>query len=264
MATMNFEQAVIQRSYDLPVVVDFWASWCGPCQVLGPVIEQLAREQQGRWELVKVDTEANPDIAQRYRIMSIPNVKMFYQGEVIGEFQGALPRPSIEKWLNEYLPDERQDELQQLLKQVEQTGKGEAVEKLLGFARANPDYKEASLAAARHLVFSRPEEAKALVKEITMADDLHDQAEDIRVLARFMEYLPEDELPVDKALSTGQEALQRNDLETAIQALIDATTLDKNFRNEMPRRTAIALFRLLGPQHEVTKNYRWKFDMALY
>ena len=86
---MNFDQ-VLARSHDKPVLVDFWAPWCGPCRVLGPTLEKLAGEQSDRWELVKVNTEEDQELAHKYNIRSIPNVKLFHKGEEVAEFVGAL------------------------------------------------------------------------------------------------------------------------------------------------------------------------------
>jgi len=106
---VDFDKDILQRSHQVPVVVDFWAAWCGPCRVLGPVIERLAGEAAGRWELAKVDTEAHPEIAERYGIVSIPNVKLFVNGEVADEFVGAIPEAEIRRWLEAAVPspDER-------------------------------------------------------------------------------------------------------------------------------------------------------------
>ncbi|HEY6866409.1 MAG TPA: thioredoxin, partial [Candidatus Eisenbacteria bacterium] len=95
----DFEQDVIAKSRTVPVLVDFWAEWCGPCRVLGPVLERLADQAQGRWVLAKLDTERFTDVASRYGIMSIPNVKLFVNGEVADEFVGALPEREVRAWL---------------------------------------------------------------------------------------------------------------------------------------------------------------------
>ena len=263
MSVLNFEKDVLQRSFEKPVVVDFWAPWCGPCRVLGPVIEQIAAEQQDRWELVKLNTEEHPAIAQQYQVMSIPNVKMFYKGEVIDEFMGAYPRQAILKWLDESLPDERSGTLDEILQKLERTGNGQALAQLEQFVAANPDVAAARLALARFLVFSEPERAQTLVQHIPMGDQSFEAASDIQQLAAFTLFSPDDS-PVGQAVRAAQEALLDNNIEAVLQHIIQAVTFDKSYADDLPRKTAIAFFRTLGSQHELTKKYRWRFDMALY
>ena len=100
----NFQKDVIEKSFEKPVLVDFWAEWCAPCRMIGPVLEKLADENKEDWVLVKVDTDKNQEIAMRYGVRGIPNVKLFRNGEVINEFTGALPEPAIRDWLKKSIP----------------------------------------------------------------------------------------------------------------------------------------------------------------
>ena len=102
----TFERDVIQRSYEQPVVVDFWAEWCGPCRSLGPVIEKAVAKRDGQVDLVKVDTDANPRLSQAFGIQSIPAVKAFKDGKVVDEFIGALPPAQVERFLDGLVPSE--------------------------------------------------------------------------------------------------------------------------------------------------------------
>jgi len=99
----DFKEKVLEKSKDLPVVVDFWASWCMPCRILGPIIEKVAKDYEGKFVLAKVNVDEAPSTSQTYGIRGIPSVKMFKDGEVVDEFTGAMPEEKIKNWIESNL-----------------------------------------------------------------------------------------------------------------------------------------------------------------
>ncbi len=264
MESLDFQKQVLDKSFDKPVLVDFWAPWCGPCLMLAPIIEELAEEQADKWDLVKVNTDEHTELATHYRVMGIPNVKMFFKGRVLAEFSGVLSKVAIQKWLEEKLPSPQKIALFELLEKETVIPDPELMKSLNEIYLQHPELKEAKMALARHLVFSEPEEAKALLTDIRLGDPLHPYKEDIFSLSTLMELQEDQETPVGKALVEAKLALHGSDPETGIQKIIEATSIDKSFSKEMPRRAAIALFHIWGNHHELTKKYRRQFDMVLY
>ncbi len=101
----SFQKEVLDKSHEKPVLVDFWAPWCGPCRILGPTLEKLVKESQGGWRLVKVNADAHPALIRQYGIRGIPAVKLFKDGEVVDEFVGALPEYAVREWLARHMPE---------------------------------------------------------------------------------------------------------------------------------------------------------------
>ena len=261
MSQIDFRKEVIEASNEQPILVDFWAPWCGPCQYLGPVLEALEKEQT-EWKLLKVNVDENQEISQQYGIRGIPDVRLFIKGKEIDRFTGALPKNQIEKWLTKNIPDERDEALQKIL---ESTADKKSIEdQLYNFIGQNSDYLKAKLVLAELIVWEMPKEAIDLVKSVSVMHEQYPTAEAIRTIAEFLNFKIIPELPIDEKLLAAKKALKEGDQEMALSLLIEAVMLNKNHMDELARKVTIALFNLLGPEHELTKKYRRRFDMALY
>ena len=260
---MDFKNDVITRSQEIPVVVDFWAPWCGPCKFLGPVIEELAKENADSWELVKVNTDENRELSMEYGIQGIPAVKMFDKGNVVAEFTGALSRPQIEEWLQKHLPDSRNKELNDILQAINQSDNG-VINELESFVDRHPDYMDGRMALARHIAFDDNEKATELVLDVKPGSQYFDTAEDIRHLHRLLEGSCTDNDQFAEKIEDIRSAVKTGDLESAMDMLIEFVVADKSYCDELPRKVAIAIFNLSGLDHPITQKFRRRFDMALY
>ncbi len=264
----DFETEVIERSRRVPVLVDFWAEWCAPCRVLGPVLERLAGEAGGRWQLAKVDTETFPDVAQRYGIMSIPNVKLFVDGEVADEFVGALPESQVRRWLEAAVPSPQAAAVAAAAARIESGAFAEAAGALRRVLEAEPANREARLRLGQALLHTNPAEVAEVVREIEHDHELGDQAEALRTLASLAQVLDHpQELPESAAREpylTAARALRGGDWAGAMEALIEVLRRQRDYADGAAREAGRAIFVLLGIRHPVAERYHRAFSSALH
>jgi putative thioredoxin len=267
--TIDFQRDVLDRSAREPVLVDFWAEWCGPCRTLGPVLERLATG--GRFALVKVNTDLQPDIAATYRISSIPAVKLFRNGQVVGEFVGALPERDVVRFLDQYIPSRGKELLLEAKGELAAGRRDEARALLEQAVAAEPFLSEARIALAELRFRAEPEAALALVESISSNDPAYHRIESLRVLASLVaraahgEPTPADVKPdLWARYLEGARAFAAGKDTEALDAWIEVLRQKRSLDEDGPRRACVALFQLLGDDSEVSREYRRAFTSALY
>ncbi len=259
----DFRSEVLDRSRTAPVLVDFWAPWCGPCRTLGPTLERLANQSGDRWTLVKVNTEEYPELASSFGVMSIPNVKLFRDGEVIDEFVGALPESEIRRWLDLRLPASESPRVAAARALAEAGDVDGAIAALERETVAAPHDAATRLALAELLLRRAPERVHATLAPL--GDEHADKVEALRVLAGWLlraGMLPEGEArePFAAALA----AIRAGDWDAALAADVEALRRQRRWADGAARELGRALFIHLGVVHPVCEKHYRAFASALH
>ncbi len=266
--TDDFATDVIQRSHTVPVLVDFWAEWCGPCKVLGPVLERLADQSDGEWELAKLNTENHQDIAGQYGIRSIPNVKLFVDGEVVNEFAGALPEPRVVDWLKTAIPSKYRAQLAGARQLLTENGASGAIELIQTIVAAEPGNDEATVLLAQAFLGSDHRQAIEIVKIVEPNSKHYEAAEAIKSLAATFGSLDDEESlsdsPVKDDYIAAIRGVQSHAYEASLEGFLDVVRKDRQYDKDGARKAIIAIFKLLGEDHPLTGKYRRALSSALY
>jgi putative thioredoxin len=261
----DFERDVIERSRSVPVVVDFWASWCGPCKMLGPVIEKLAGESGGRWDLVKVDTERHPDLATSFGISSIPAVKLFRDGTVVDEFLGFRPEAEIRRWLDPHLSSPAQARLEKAAELIDDGRLAEARTLVEEALTEEPGRAAARLLLAEILLQDEPARVPEILDGIPAEADERSHADALGLIARAAAQ-PEAALPEDALkprLVAGLSALRRRDWDAALEAFVEVVERRRRYADGLAADAGKAIFRYLGIRHPIVDKHYRRFSGAL-
>jgi putative thioredoxin len=271
----TFAGDVVARSRAVPVLVDFWAPWCGPCRMLGPVLEKLAPEYAGRIEFVKLNTDENQAVARTQRIGSIPAVKLFKDGAVAAEFVGALPEAQVRAFLDQHCPGAAA-ELAAAAAAALETGDLDRASALAGDALAAESGHDGALLVAGHVALRRGQldDAAALAAQIPGRANAF---EDAQALLALIELARAGAAGVDATAAAAAAA--PDDLAArhahaaalagaarwrdALDELLAVVERDKRWNDEAGRKAMLTIFAAIGVRHPTSDEYRRRLSLLL-
>jgi putative thioredoxin len=278
VSEQDFEQAVVQRSHEVPVVIDFWAPWCGPCRALGPTLEKLAEEQQGKFILAKVNVDENPMLAQAFQIQSIPAVKAVRNGALAGEFLGAQPEPNVRRFIEQLLPSEAES-LAQEAQRLEEAGKVQGAESLYRAALAKEANQPLALLGLARVLVRRGEEsdAQTLLTRVPNTAPEHPAAQQLLAQLRlkqtgakaedekqYRDRLAANPNDLDARFELSQMLAAVGRYEEALAELLAIVKKDRKFRDDGARKAMLEIFEVIGARSELAESYRSELAKVLF
>ncbi|MFQ3651996.1 MAG: tetratricopeptide repeat protein [Gemmataceae bacterium] len=272
----NFERDVLEASLERPIVIDFWAEWCGPCRTLGPLLERLIDERDGAVMLAKINVDDAPDLARAFQISGIPAIRVIHQRQLVNGFEGLLPEATLRHFLNEIAPGS--DPGSRAAQEAEQLDPALAEQRYRDLIAADSNNLMARVGLAE-LLFEqgRYDEIRELVDPVGTSGEAGALAE--RLLARLWLREKAADLPETTALSAlvqrepknaqarlqlGLRLADAGDYPEALASLLAAAELDFNLANGAAREAMVKVFYCLGTNHPLANDYRNRLARLLY
>jgi len=273
----SFQADVIDASMQVPVLVDFWATWCGPCKALGPMLEKLEQAYGGRFKLVKVDTDAQQQLAQHFRIKSIPTVYAFVGGQPVDQFQGALPEGKLREFIDRLMPNPSDVELEQAGAALDRGDQAAATEHAKKAIALDPSNDSARLlyaqlllaagepAAAQGQLDALSAQAKADPQVVQLAQQVAAAVEDAKppVPHDLLERVRANEGDLHARLELAEYWIEYKDWAAALGQLLEIVQRDRAFQEDVGRKRMVQVFELASAQPQLVSEWRRRLGAAL-
>jgi putative thioredoxin len=265
----DFEYEVLSYSQNIPVVVEFWATWCQPCKRLGPMLEGLAEEAQGAFRLARVDVDANPNLALRYSVRSIPTVKAFVQGQVVGEFAGLQPEPRVREFLSRLGPPSQGNLALEKANSLLAEGAWSEAEALYSELDEQAQNQPRVLLGLVKALLAQGKATEALFTLNNFpASKEYNSAELLRPLAEAMVKFEKNELPdeneLDAMFRNSVRLAKRGNIPAALDGLLDLLRQQKRYRGDRARQVFLGILALYEPEDPFIKQYRAELSSVLF
>lgn len=271
ISQQEFGQEVLQRSNEVPVVVDFWATWCGPCKTLGPMLEQAAADHEGAFELVKVDVDQNQALAQQFGIQSIPTVVAFKDGRPVSQFMGVVTDAQLQEFIDGLMPTELDlivDRARDLALDGDEEGASALYSQVL---EEVPDHPEAGTGLASLLIArGDTESALIILGKLPRTSEVETLEAAARVtaaqgidLSGLESRLAADPTDQTARIELGQALAAKGEHEAGLDHLLEVVRA-KDDHLDAARQAMIDVFGVLGPEHPITQSYRKALANALF
>jgi putative thioredoxin len=272
--TDQFEAEVILRSHEVPVVVDFWAEWCGPCKTLGPMLEKAAEQYAGGFELVKVDVDSNQALAQQMGVQGIPFVVAFADGRPVDTFSGAIPQAQLDEWIAKFAKvaaDSQDDRLQHVEALLGEGRDPEAEAALVELLSQEPTNIEAGLLLAGLMIDAeRNADALAVLSALPPSPDVDQltavatlMSEDLGDIPSLQARLAADPSDDEARIALSRAIAATGQYEAALEQLLTVVQ-KKNDRSDSAREAMLQLFNLMGAEHPLVNAFRRRLASALF